>query len=349
MRHRARLARYPVQAATIGLLLLYPSHAAAQNNRSPASLQLANPVILTVVPAPRPAPTPAEIIERAAAARRIDGTFFGEYTSSAEPGAVFRGVLKLTQGGHAVSGTFLTNTGRTAELSGRVDGDRLEATLVYSDGCSGSTRLSARTSHGDRRLAGTYEAQDCHGSYSGELFLRARDAAPPSIRRAPMGLAGRGDPAATPERYSDIMVAVQTGSGSRERLAAAAAGQAGSVLRIYEAPRLPTSLAITDAHLLGAARFSAARALLVLRADEIQQDPAIGEGISTVVTAVLYDARNGDPVWSGSRAYVAGSRGEGTSADTDPSLFVARAVDSLFGALRDDGVLQREASDSPGQ
>lgn len=329
MRHRARIARVPLQAATIGLLFLFPSNAfahATQSSRTPASLHLANPVILTVLPAVRPAPTPAEILERAAAARQIDGTYFGEYTSSAEPGAVFRGVLRLTQGGSAVSGTFLTNTGRTADLSGRIEGDRLEVTLVYNDGCSGSSRLSARTSHGDRRLTGTYRTQDCHGSYTGELILRARDAAPSGIRRTPLGLAGPGDPSAARDTYSDLMVAVDRGSAARESLESAAAGQAGKHLRIYDAPRLPASLSVTDDQLLGAVRFSAARALLMLSADEIELDPALSEGASIVVTAVLYDARTGDAVWSGSRAY-------------DTRDHVTRAVDSLFDALRDEGVL----------
>lgn len=344
MRHRARIARVPLQAATIGLLCLCPSHAAAQSSRSPASLHLANPVILTVLPATRPAPTPAEIIERAAEARRIDGTFFGEYTSSAEPGAVFRGVLRLTQGGHAVSGSFLTNTGRTAELSGRIDGDRLEITLVYNDGCPGSSRLSARTSHGDRRLTGSYRTEDCHGSYSGELILRARDAAPSSIRRAPVGLAGPGDPSAAREMFADVMVSVE-GSIARESLETAAASHAGPDLRIYEAPRLPASLSVTENQMLGAVRFSAARALLVLSADEIELDRALGEGVSTVVTAVLYDARTGDAVWSGARAYVAEPGGEGTGIEPDPSVVVVRAVDSVFDALREDGVLPWRTSE----
>lgn len=349
MRHRARIARYPLQAVTIGLLLLLPSTAAGQSSRSPASLHLANPVILTVLPPTRPAPTPAEIVERAAAARRIEGTFFGEFTNSAEPGAVFRGVLRLTQGGNAVTGTFVTNTGRTAELSGRVDGDRVEATLVFSDGCAGSTRLSVRASHGDRRLAGTYRAQDCHGEYSGELALRARDAAPSSTRQTPVGLAGPGDPTGSKETYSDLMVAVTTGSSSHTALKRAAAGHAGNDLRIHEAPRLPASLELPDDHLLGAVRFSTAKALLVLSAQEIDLDPALGEGVTTVVSAVVYDARSGDAVWSGSRAYAPESRAAGTGVAAESEDMVGRAVDSLFHGLRSDGVLPPDTSDVPGE
>lgn len=101
----------------------------------------------------------------------ITGTFIGEATSSLLPGQPFQETLQLTQDGDDVTGTLVTENGRTGNVSGIVSGDRFTATVDLTDACGGSSVTTADITDDGTRLVGTYEADDCLGEYTGTFDL----------------------------------------------------------------------------------------------------------------------------------------------------------------------------------
>lgn len=107
-------------------------------------------------------------------ATNVQGTFIGDYTVVPQPGAVYQGVLQLTQNGSAVSGTLSTNAGRSATVAGSVTNGRLTMTFHFTDTCPGTASSTADISNGGNALVGNYTANDCVGQYSGGYNLIKR-------------------------------------------------------------------------------------------------------------------------------------------------------------------------------
>jgi hypothetical protein len=101
----------------------------------------------------------------------ITGTFIGEYTASLTPGEVYTETLQLTQNGDDVTGNLVTTNGRTGTVTGSVSGTRLTATVDLTDVCGGTSETTADITEDGTRLVGTYEADDCLGSYTGTFDL----------------------------------------------------------------------------------------------------------------------------------------------------------------------------------
>jgi len=97
----------------------------------------------------------------------IAGTWSGTYTASVNPGVVYQAVFQLSQSGANISGTFTSNAGRSANLSGSISGTRLTGTSTFSDGCTGTASNTADITNNATRLTGNYTANDCIGAYSG--------------------------------------------------------------------------------------------------------------------------------------------------------------------------------------
>ena len=108
----------------------------------------------------------------------VTGTYIGNYTATSAPGVVYEGVFQLTQSGSQVTGTIVTNTGRSANLSGSISGSRITATFTYTDGCAGSASTTIDISNSGTQLSGTYTATDCTGTYSGGYSLTIQVACP---------------------------------------------------------------------------------------------------------------------------------------------------------------------------
>jgi hypothetical protein len=101
----------------------------------------------------------------------ITGTFVGEFTASLTPGEVYTETLQLTQNGDDVTGTLVTTNGRTGTVSGSVSGTRLTATVDLTDVCGGTSETTADITDDGTRLVGTYQADDCLGTYTGTFDL----------------------------------------------------------------------------------------------------------------------------------------------------------------------------------
>ena len=101
----------------------------------------------------------------------VTGTYIGNYTATSAPGVVYEGVFQLTQSGSQVTGTIVTNNGRSANMSGSISGSRITATFTYTDGCAGSASTTADVSSSGTRLSGTYTSNDCLGTYAGGYSL----------------------------------------------------------------------------------------------------------------------------------------------------------------------------------
>ena len=101
----------------------------------------------------------------------ITGTFTGEFTASLTPGEVYTETLQLTQNGDAVTGNLVTTNGRTGTVAGSVSGTRLTATVTLTDACGGTSETTADITEDGTRLVGTYEADDCLGTYTGTFDL----------------------------------------------------------------------------------------------------------------------------------------------------------------------------------
>jgi hypothetical protein len=99
------------------------------------------------------------------------GTWTGEYTSSNNPGSVFTATLQLAQNGTAVSGALSTSPGRSANLTGSVNGSRLTATWTWTDVCTGSAAVTLDMAASGTRISGSYSSNDCLGLTSGGLIL----------------------------------------------------------------------------------------------------------------------------------------------------------------------------------
>jgi hypothetical protein len=101
----------------------------------------------------------------------VTGTFIGQYTASLTPGEIYQETLQLAQNDGEVTGTLVTTNGRTGTVSGTVSGTRLTATVELTDVCGGTSETSADITNEGTRLVGTYEADDCLGSYTGTFDL----------------------------------------------------------------------------------------------------------------------------------------------------------------------------------
>ncbi len=104
-------------------------------------------------------------------AGNVQGTYIGSYTATIQPGAVYQGVLQLTQSGSSVTGTLTTTAGRAATVVGAMSGSRLTATWTYTDSCHGISQSTADVTDGGNRLVGNYTTSDCLGQYSGGYSL----------------------------------------------------------------------------------------------------------------------------------------------------------------------------------
>jgi hypothetical protein len=102
-------------------------------------------------------------------AASLQGTYIGDYTVVPQPGAVYQGVLQLSQSGNTVTGTLSTNAGRSATVAGSITGGRLTMTFAFTDSCIGSASSTADIS--GNTLVGNYAANDCVGQYSGGYRL----------------------------------------------------------------------------------------------------------------------------------------------------------------------------------
>ena len=101
----------------------------------------------------------------------VTGTYIGNYTATSAPGVVYEGVFQLTQSGSQVTGTIVTNNGRSANISGSISGSRITGTYTFTDGCVGSASTIADVSSSGTQLTGTYTTTDCTGTYSGGYSL----------------------------------------------------------------------------------------------------------------------------------------------------------------------------------
>jgi hypothetical protein len=102
----------------------------------------------------------------------ITGTFIGEFTASLTPGEVYQETLQLAQDGDGdVTGTLVTTTGRTGNVTGSVSGTRFTAVVELTDACAGESETTADITQDGTRLVGTYEADDCLGTYTGTFDL----------------------------------------------------------------------------------------------------------------------------------------------------------------------------------
>ena len=101
----------------------------------------------------------------------VTGTYIGNYTATSAPGVVYEGVFQLTQSGSQVTGTIVTNNGRSANISGSISGSRITGTYTFTDGCAGSASTIADVSSSGTQLTGTYTTTDCTGTYSGGYSL----------------------------------------------------------------------------------------------------------------------------------------------------------------------------------
>lgn len=334
---RFRLLPVPVVAA---LLLATTLQALHGQTRRPARLALAQPVIVTELPTLDRAPSPAEMLRRAAAPPDLEGTFTGEYTTSAVPGAVRRASLQVTQGGNSVTGSFVTADGRRADVSGRMNGTRLDATLRFRDECGGSTRLSARFLPAGNRLLGRLNISDCEGEHSGEVSLRSTGTGPDAERSGPQprGFAGPGRPGGTRRTYRRIAVASAIDADLARMVAALVLEQAGAeaVPRLFAAPPPLPGPTASRLSVLDLTAGGGAGALLLFDVETLALDPglqqALGREMYTRVTAVLYDAGSGMPVWTGARDFVTPVAGEEGRRRGD---HLERAARQLLAALFD--------------
>ena len=101
----------------------------------------------------------------------LTGTWIGTYTSTLQPGTTYQATLQVTQTGIAVSGTLTTTAGRSANVSGSVNGPQLTATFTFTEGCDGTATTTADITSGDGQLDGSYSASDCLGQYTGGYAL----------------------------------------------------------------------------------------------------------------------------------------------------------------------------------
>ena len=101
----------------------------------------------------------------------FNGTWVGEYTVSLQPGVTYEGVLTVTGSGSTYTGTLSTSAERTADVAGTVSGGRLTGTFTYTDGCDGSATFSASLSSDGERVTGSYQSNDCIGSYTGTFSM----------------------------------------------------------------------------------------------------------------------------------------------------------------------------------
>jgi hypothetical protein len=104
-------------------------------------------------------------------ATSLQGTYIGDYTVVPQPGAVYQGVLQLSQSGNTVTGTLSTNAGRSATVTGSITNGQLAMTFAFTDSCTGSASSTADISNGGNTLVGNYAANDCVGQYSGGYRL----------------------------------------------------------------------------------------------------------------------------------------------------------------------------------
>jgi hypothetical protein len=100
-----------------------------------------------------------------------NGTWVGEYTVSLQPGVTYEGVLQVSGSGNSYTGTLSTDAGRSADVAGTVSAGRLTGTFTYTDGCDGSATFSASLSSDGERVSGSYQSNDCIGSYSGTFSM----------------------------------------------------------------------------------------------------------------------------------------------------------------------------------
>jgi hypothetical protein len=101
----------------------------------------------------------------------LTGTFIGNYTATAQPGAVYEGVFQITQNGNTIVGSITTNSGRTGNMLGTIAGSRINATMTFTDACGGRASAVIDITQGGQRLVGNYTASDCLGTYSGGFVL----------------------------------------------------------------------------------------------------------------------------------------------------------------------------------
>jgi hypothetical protein len=101
----------------------------------------------------------------------LTGTYIGNYTATVQPGAVYEGVFQITQNGNTIVGSVTTNSGRTANMLGTLAGNRITATMTFTDACGGRASAVIDITQGGQRLVGNYTATDCLGTYSGGFIL----------------------------------------------------------------------------------------------------------------------------------------------------------------------------------
>jgi hypothetical protein len=104
---------------------------------------------------------------------QYQGTWTGSYTNSASPDLEFQAELELSQDGDDITGSLITNAGRSATVSGSVSGDRMEATFTYTDECDGTATTEADLvdETDPPTLTGTYSSTDCLGETTGGYSL----------------------------------------------------------------------------------------------------------------------------------------------------------------------------------
>jgi hypothetical protein len=102
----------------------------------------------------------------------LTGSYLGRYTATPQPGVVYEAVIQLTQtGNNIVGGTFTSNAGRSAIVTGVIEGNRIRGTLTFTDRCSGQGTILLDVLDGGLRLVGNYTITDCIGTYSGGIIL----------------------------------------------------------------------------------------------------------------------------------------------------------------------------------
>ena len=130
------------------------------SSRTVIAIAVGRPILQTT-----PSPT------RNSGVGSLTGTYIGNYTTTTRPGTVYEAVFQFTQNGSTVVGTITSNAGKSGNVNGVVAGNRVDATMIFTDSCGGRASAVIDIVDGGRKLVGNYTATDCLGTYSGGFVL----------------------------------------------------------------------------------------------------------------------------------------------------------------------------------
>ncbi len=116
----------------------------------------------------RPIPTAGMSVGQNAIS--LTGSYIGTWETVGPN--LYEMVFQLTQTGNdIITGSLTSNAGRSGIVSGVIEGNRIRATITFTDKCSGQATALIDIVDGGRRLVGNYTATDCLGTYSRGFIL----------------------------------------------------------------------------------------------------------------------------------------------------------------------------------